>query len=105
MIEAEDMEDYPLLGNHWEEAHAFLQQGREEKTLVHCSGGWNRSVLILAAECLIRQQQDKIQTDVMEIVKHIRQCRGNGALHNGGFQRQLVAFARQHDLLGPKPET
>ena len=102
VIEAEDVEDFPLLEKHWDEAHAFIQDGvsHNEVILVHCMGGWNRSVLIVAAEYLMRHNGS---TNVVETMRHIRHCRGNGALHNEGFQQQLVAFAREHGMLGPKP--
>lgn len=43
------------------------------------------------------------QVSVLHAVKQLCNERGNIALHNESFQEQLVAFARYHKLLGPKP--
>lgn len=62
--------------------------------------GHNRSALIVAVEHL-RANRD---TNVIEAVRHIRKKRGNVALQNEGFQEQLVAYARIHNLsLGETP--
>ena len=100
VINAEDEDDYPLLDKHWEEAHAFLSDAhaKGEKVLVHCIAGHNRSVLIVTAEYMLRTK-----TNVIETVRYIRKKRGNVALQNEGFQEQIVAFARHHDLLGEAP--
>ena len=100
VIGAEDEEDYPLLDKHWDEAHEFLSDAhtRGEKVLVHCIAGQNRSALIVTAEYMIRTN-----TNVIEAVRYIRMKRGNAALQNEGFQEQIVAFARHHNLLGEAP--
>lgn len=100
VIHAEDEEDYPLLDRHWDDVHEFLQDAhtKDEKVLIHCIAGYNRSALVVAAEYMIRTQ-----TNVVETVHHIRMRRGNVALTNQGFQEQLVALARYHDLLGEAP--
>ena len=99
VIAAEDETDYPLLEKHWEEAHTFIHEGENEKVLVYCIAGQNRSALIVAAEYLVSTPG----TNVIDTVRHIRRRRGNVALQNEGFQEQLVAFARLHNLLGPAP--
>ena len=40
---------------------------------------------------------------VLETVKYVRKQRGNVALCNEGFQQQLVAMAREENLLGTEP--
>ena len=102
VIDAQDEEDYPLLDKHWEEAHAFITVGdKNEKVLVHCVAGHNRSSLIVAAQCLVMSSNDN--SSVVETMRHIRLQRGNVALQNESFQEQLVAFAREHGRLGPPP--
>lgn len=106
VICAQDEEDYPLMDKHWEEAHAFINQGNndgnKEKVLVHCVAGHNRSALVVAARVLVTNNDDAT-TNVIDAVRHLRKQRGNVALQNGGFQEQLVAFARHHNCLGPAP--
>ena len=101
VINAEDEAEYPLLERHWDEVHAFLDvDGENEKVLVHCVAGMNRSGLVVAAEHLLSHRD----TNVIDTVRHIRRQRGNVALQNEGFQEQLVAFARLHDRLGEAPQ-
>ena len=105
-INAQDESSYPLMERHWEEAYEFIKlttQATEEgkkrgKCVVHCVAGINRSALVAAVYYMI-----ETQSPVLETVKHIRTQRGNMALSNEGFQQQLVAMARLHDLLGLKP--
>lgn len=102
-IDAEDENDYDLLGNHWDEAYEFIKSSTEDgkgKCVVHCVAGINRSGLIVAAYHMLLTK-----STVFETVKHIRAQRGNLALSNEGFQQQLVAIARLNDLLGAKPGT
>eukprot|EP00526_Cylindrotheca_closterium_P015654 CAMPEP_0113638192 /NCGR_PEP_ID=MMETSP0017_2-20120614/19998_1 /TAXON_ID=2856 /ORGANISM="Cylindrotheca closterium" /LENGTH=270 /DNA_ID=CAMNT_0000549269 /DNA_START=858 /DNA_END=1670 /DNA_ORIENTATION=+ /assembly_acc=CAM_ASM_000147 len=102
-IDGEDEYDYPLLQNHWQEASDFIKSTTENgkgKCVVHCVAGLNRSGLIAAAYYMIATQ-----TSVLEAAQHVRKQRGNHALCNQGFQAQLVALARKHDLLGPEPGT
>ena len=100
-IAAHDQVDYPLLYHHWEEAYAILQtlsKNKNAKVLVTCFQGINRSCLVMAAYYMLTSG-----TTVLDAMRHIRHQRGNVALGNQGFQEQLVAFARHHDLLGPPP--
>lgn len=102
-INAKDIWSYPLLDNHWDEAYEFLQSSLDEKNqkvVVNCMMGQNRSALIVCAYYMIATQ-----TNVLATVQHLRRQRGNSALENQGFQEQLVALARQHNLLGPAPGT
>mmetsp|Transcript_110563 Transcript_110563/g.165512 ORF Transcript_110563/g.165512 Transcript_110563/m.165512 type:complete len:236 (-) Transcript_110563:191-898(-) len=101
-IDAEDEYEYPLLENHLQEAMAFIKSATKGKgkCVVHCVAGMNRSGLIVAAYHMLTTQ-----TPVLETVKHIRKHRGNVALQNEGFQEQLVALARQENLLGAMPGT
>jgi len=108
-INAHDEEDYNLLQKHWKEARDFIQtsiqtnetNGRQGgKCVVHCVAGMNRSGLIVAAHHMLATR-----TTVLYTVKHVRFRRGNVALGNGGFQRQLVAMARREHLLGAAPGT
>jgi len=101
VMNAQDEEDYPLLDMHWEEAHAFINAGLEHKlkVLVHCVAGHNRSSLIVASQHLLMSSSNT----VLDTIRHIRLQRGNVALHNEGFQEQLVAFARVHDRAGAPP--
>lgn len=102
-IDGDDEYDYPLLQNHWQEAFDFIQsttQNGQGKCVVHCLAGMNRSGLIATAYFMM-----STQTNVLESVQHVRRQRGNVALSNEGFQAQLVALSRKHDLLGPAPGT
>ena len=101
-IDGLDEDDYPLLQKHWLEASDFITFTTKNggKCVVHCVAGRNRSVLIVAAYYMLSKR-----TNVLETVQHVRKQRGNIALWNEGFQAQLVALARKHDLLGPAPGT
>ena len=100
-IDADDELDYPLLEKHWLEAKQFIEESIKHpsgKCVVHCAAGMNRSGLIVAAYYMTTTQ-----TSVLETIKYIRKQRGNVALQNEGFQDQIVAMARQENLLGPQP--
>lgn len=102
-INAEDEEDYDLLGNHWDEAYEFIKSSTEDrkgKCVVHCVAGINRSGLIVSAYHML-----STKAAVCDTVKHVRTRRGNIALSNEGFQQQLVALARINNLLGAEPGT
>ena len=82
-----------------------------DNILIHCVAGQNRSVLIVAIlHMLIVSSSTKRNnnaitnnTNVLETMLLLRRLRGKTALNNESFQEQLVSFARQNDLLGPKP--
>ena len=101
-IDAKDESSYPLLDMHWKEAYEFIQSttndDKKGKVVVHCVAGINRSALIAAAYYM-----NETQSSVLHTVKHVRRQRGDMALSNEGFQQQLVAMARLHNLLGEKP--
>lgn len=101
-IDAKDELSYPLLDMHWKEAYEFIQStttdDKKGKIVIHCVAGINRSALIAAAYYM-----NETQSSVLQTVKHVRRQRGNMALSNEGFQQQLVAMARLHNLLGEKP--
>lgn len=108
-ITALDAEYYPLLERDWEEAYAFIHGHNDDNiqnenhppnVVVHCVAGVNRSALVVATDYMLTCQKD-----VLETVRHVRKQRGNVALQNEYFQEQLVAMARQHNLLGPTPGT
>lgn len=96
-IAAEDDEEYDLLGLHLEEALEFLHSGTAV-SVVHCGAGINRSGLIACADFMLRKR-----IPVIEAITHLRKQRGNIALCNEGFQKQLIALARINDLLGEVP--
>jgi protein-tyrosine phosphatase len=103
-IDAEDEEGYPLLAKYLGEALEFISKSgngeNKSQVLVHCIAGQNRSACIVAA-FLIKHHK----MTVLEAVQHVRKQRGNVALSNHSFQEQLVALARQENLLGPAPGT
>lgn len=101
MIEGHDSQIYPFLDLHLQESLRYIQQAQDKggKCVVHCQGGVNRSGVLIAAVYMLQTQ-----TNVLETVLHCRRCRGNSFLtHNQGFIQDLVALARQEDLLGPLP--
>jgi len=99
-FDAEDEEAYPMLDRHLSAARAFIASARDSdgKCLVHCVAGMNRSGVLVAAEAMLSERMS-----VLESVAHCRSCRGNAFLWNHSFQEQLVALARNEDLLGPRP--
>ena len=103
-IIAKDEDAYPLLDKHWEEAYYIIcaSVGSQTEAISaaskKCVAGINRSVLIVCAYYML-----VTKTLVLETAKHVRRQRGNVALCNEGFQEQLVALARQHNLLGNQP--
>lgn len=97
-----DKEGYSMLENHLQESQSFIQQviDANGRCLCFCEAGLNRSVLIVAAIVMLHEQ-----ISVLETIHLLRQCRNQYALNNESFQEQLVAYARQNYLLGPKPGT
>lgn len=102
----QDEEDYDMIGNHWEECCAFLQEARNNAAagggsgvvLVHCHAGINRSGLIVAAAYMVLERRP-----VLEVVEDILGKR-QYFLWNGSFQAQLCHLAARKGLLGKKPE-
>ena len=97
-ISAPDDETYPLLELHLKEALEFLHEDGTAVSVVHCSAGLNRSGLIACIDFMLTNN-----VPVVEAVAHLRRQRGNMALGNEGLQKQLVAFARAHNMLGDVP--
>jgi protein-tyrosine phosphatase len=99
-ISADDSEGYPLMERHWSECRSFLEAARGEggKVVVHCVAGINRSGLVTCAVHMVTTR-----TNVLDAVRHVKRVRGS-VLWNHSFQEQLVKFALQEGLLGPKPE-
>ena len=93
---AEDQSDYHIL-THLPEALLFLENCKRNngRALVHCNLGINRSGSICAAYLMLDQQMPLLK--VCELLKKKRSV----VLTNKGFRRQLVKFARSHNLLDP----
>jgi len=91
---AEDHRWYPLLEKHFEESYCFIEQvfkvytgaGRG-KVLVHCQGGFNRSVLICMAYITLHTGWPLLTA--VEYVCNLRP----GVFYNEGFHKQLAQFA------------
>eukprot|EP00961_Rhodomonas_salina_P122228 1645885-Rhodomonas_salina.1 len=100
VISAEDEEGYPMLASHLIECREFIASARDKggKCVVHCVAGINRSGVIVAAEKMLTER-----INVLETVAHCRLQRGNVYLNNASFIEELVALARKEGLLGPKP--
>ena len=101
MIQARDSPMYPLLDLHLQEALEFVKEVKSSggKCVIHCKKGRNRSGVLVAALYMLDSRKN-----VLETVLHCRKCRGNSFLRgNDAFVRDLVALARQEDLLGPLP--
>lgn len=97
-VGAKDDSRCSLLLDENREIEAFLATARDAgAVLVHCVQGLNRSGLVVAAE-LVRNG-----ADVLDAVRLLRARRGNDALSNMNFQRQLVRYAARLNRLGPAP--
>ena len=99
-IHADDEEGYPMLRKHYDAASAFIRKARASggKCLIHCQAGINRSGIIATAELMVDQR-----LPVVDAVKRAKSARGV-ILTNRSFQEELVAFAREHELLGQMPD-
>ena len=97
-VPGHDRIHYDMIGNHWQDCEAFLEQVRlrKGKVVVHCSAGMNRSGLIAAAAMLQ-------QFTLLTLVQHLKAKRGY-VLTNQSFQRQLCLLAAERGRLGPKPQ-
>ena len=93
-FDADDSEGYDMM-KHFEDAYKVIEEARNSggKVLLHCIIGVNRSGLLAAAYCMVHKNMDPISAAVF--VKKSRGC----LLTNDSFQRQLVAFVRQRNLL------
>lgn len=93
---ADDSDNYDML-QHFQEAKAVIDDAREQggKALVHCAMGVNRSGVI----CVAYMMTD-LKLDLVETVRRIKDKRGM-IICNRGFRKQLIHFARKHELLNP----
>ena len=96
MIPAQDYEDYDI-ARHLPEALAFLDHAKRNggKALVHCNMGVNRSGAVCAAYLMADQKMN-----LLEVTKYLKLKR-TFVLVNRGFQKQMVEFAREKNLLEP----
>lgn len=97
-LPTEDREDFNISA-FFPEAFFFLKSAREKRgrALVHCNMGVNRSGAITAAYLMIDER--RFLLDAIAYLEHKRRL----VLTNRGFRRQLVAFARDNNLLDPFP--
>ena len=93
-IEADDTEGYPIL-THFIKAKRFVDSAKAigGRALVHCEMGVNRSGAICVAYMMLHEHNSLFRT--LREVKAQRPL----LLVNEGFQRQLIEFAEEHDLL------
>eukprot|EP01084_Bolivina_argentea_P078046 141618_1 len=89
-IMASDQIDYDIIKNHKDECISFIDEckNNNEKILIHCMGGINRSVTMTIIY-LIHYYKDY---SLLKAIEHIakRRC---GILNNQGFQKQLVEYS------------
>ena len=100
-IDADDEEGYPMIKRHLEECQSFVnkcKQVKDGKIVIHCHAGINRSGVIMAAVYMLDEKKN-----ILDVVKHLRLCRGNACLWNESFVQQLIKLAASKGLLGPKP--
>jgi predicted protein tyrosine phosphatase len=100
-IDADDEEGYPMIKRHLKECQTFVnkcRQVKKGKIVIHCHAGINRSGVIMAAIYMLNENKN-----ILDVVKHLRLCRGNACLWNESFVQQLIKLAASKGLLGPKP--
>ena len=99
-FEACDNEHYPIM-MHFRLARAFIDSCLREggRVLVHCEMGVNRSGAICVAYVMVHEQITLLQA--LRKVKYERPV----LLCNEGFQKQLIKFAKERDLLYRKSKT
>ena len=95
---ADDADDYDMV-QHFEDARNFIDDAYASggRVLVHCAQGINRSGFIVVAYLMVSQR-----LDVIEATEYVKTHRGL-LLTNKSFQKQLIQFARDNDLLHPDP--
>mmetsp|Transcript_6676 Transcript_6676/g.9578 ORF Transcript_6676/g.9578 Transcript_6676/m.9578 type:complete len:234 (+) Transcript_6676:28-729(+) len=106
-IHAEDEEGYDLIGRHWEDCLNFFMSvvqphqdpNTNNKVLVHCVAGINRSGLVACAAYMTFEHD----VNVLDAVRYCAEKRGHCFLWNKSFQKQLCCLAAQKDLLGDAP--
>ena len=93
-FEARDNDEYPIL-MHFLKAKEFIDGAKVNggKVLVHCEMGINRSAAICVAYILVDEK-----LTLLEVIKRVKRQR-RVILLNEGFQKRLVEFARDRNLL------
>ena len=93
-FEALDNDGYQML-KHFRKARKFIDDARDTggHVLVHCELGVNRSGCICIAYMMLEQG-----ITLLQALRRIKMERPV-VLCNEGFQRELIDFARDHDLL------
>ena len=89
-----DIHGYPIL-RHFPKAKEFIDAAKINggKVLVHCEMGINRSAAICVAYILVDEK-----LTLLEVIKRVKRER-RVILVNESFQRQLVEFAMEKNLL------
>ena len=98
-FKADDRDGYDM-SQHFDEAFRYLDNVKRNGgvCLVHCALGINRSGVTVAAYLMVHSRWPLLKA--LEFVKKKRGV----VLSNHGFQRQLIRFARQQNLLDHLPE-
>ena len=93
-FEAHDNEVYPIF-THYPAARNFIDQAKLSggKVLVHCELGINRSGALCTAYLMVEEK-----LTLLPALRQIKLQR-RAFLCNEGFQKQLIQFARQRQLL------
>ena len=98
-FKADDRDGYDM-SQHFDEAFRYLDNVKRNRgvCLVHCALGINRSGVTVTAYLMVHSKWPLLKA--LEFVKKKRGV----VLSNHGFQRQLIRFARQQNLLDHLPE-
>lgn len=93
-FDARDNEGYPIL-IHFAAARTFIDQAKHAggRVLVHCELGINRSGALCVAYLMVEQN-----LPILQALRQIKLQR-RALLCNEGFQKQLIQFARDRQLL------
>ena len=87
----QDREDYPIM-SHFKEIHSFIENARKnnEKCLIHCMRGVNRSGVLAVAHIMVKNNLGPITASQL-----VYQKRGM-LLTNPSFISQLLIYAQQN---------
>ena len=93
-FDAEDEWTYDIM-QHFQPVYDFIEKARLSggKVLIHCLMGVNRSGVLAIAYCMLHKNMGPIAA--AKFVKESRKM----VLTNSGFQRRLIAFARERGML------
>ena len=96
-FKADDREGYDIL-QHFQETYDAIEDARTSggKVLLHCIMGINRSGALATAYVMLHKNMDVISA--AKFVKAARGC----ILTNQSFQKQLIQFACEKNLLPEK---